>query len=171
MPIVTASHPNHQTLRCPFCGSASVKSVVAIYEQGTRISDFGGAGMTGRGRVGVFAGQSVSHSLAAQMVAPPQKRHSDYVGMGAAVVYFIAAFFLLLTGGLFSPNPSDRRGGLLGLILFLISIGTAIALTVLCVRWMKWNRTEHQRKLLAWSKLWHCSKCGGTCELKTEDAA
>lgn len=141
---------------CPDCGSGSTQSVSVAWARGTRISDFGGVGFSGGGRVGLFGGVSSSQSLFAQRLAPPSRKRSDWMILAAVISFFLALF--LFGGAIAGQGDSGSRVwcGLLGAALG--GAGWAAASTART--WRRWNREIYPRLRAQWGQAWVCDKCG-----------
>jgi len=134
-------------IKCPHCGSGSVKSSRAVYEQGTSntrsvshtgwISNRGSGGSRRQGR-------STRQSVAASRNAPAG---------GKLEVFTFVASFLLSTWLILDIPATTVTGATIAGVL------VALLLTALVARI---NRHNRRRARENYDRQWYCSKCGDT---------
>lgn len=134
-------------IKCPHCGSASVKSSRAIYEQGTSntrsvshtgwISNRGSGGSRRQGR-------STRQSVAASRNAP--------AGGKLEVFTFFASLLLSTWLILDIPATTVTGAAIAGVIVALLITGLVAHL----------NRHNRRRARESYNRQWYCSKCGDT---------
>jgi len=162
-----AAHSDDQ-IRCPTCKSTNCKSARMIFEQGTHEREFTGLGVGLRGGVGLFGGIGQSQSLMAQRCAPPSRRSQLGPVLMTVGCGLIAAF--ITTAAINAPNaphgmndPGPNTSALWTVsVLFLI--GAAMGLMWLA-QTASWNAAQFPKRLLAWSRIWVCAKCGASWEV------
>ncbi len=134
-------------ISCPHCGSGSVKSSRAVYEQGTSntrsvshtgwISNRGSGGSRRKGR-------STRQSVAASRNAP--------AGGKLEVLTFVGSFLMSAWLILDVPATTVVGSAIVGLIIALLITALVAHL----------NRHNRRRVRENYNRQWYCSKCGDT---------
>ena len=144
-------------VRCPKCGSGSVKKSSAIYEQGISRSQGRNSGIWfSRRGLGVWSGRSTSERVsgAAAQNAP--------TGFELEGLTFAGVFFVVLMIGFFSA------GGIGSFIMAVpVAFFIAIFASVLVGISQKEQRAASQA---SYNRQWYCSKCGNKFELELDPA-
>ncbi|WP_190273377.1 hypothetical protein [Pantoea sp. aB] len=134
-------------IKCPHCGSGSVKSSRAVYEQGTsntrNVSHTGWISNRGSGG-SRRQGKSTRQSIAASRNAP--------VGRKLEVLTFVATFPLSAWLILDIPATTVLGSVIAGAIVALLITALAAHL----------NRHNRRRARENYNRQWYCSKCGDT---------
>lgn len=132
-------------IRCPSCGSASVKKSAAVYGQGQSRTTGKGGGLwvSSSGRIGAWSsrGSSARISAVAERNAPPSETLVGCAGM----IGMIGSVYLGSTIGF---------GFLATMVLaFASTIGLSVA---------AWKFTSDERADATdlYSRQWYCSRCG-----------
>ncbi|AIX52384.1 hypothetical protein HWI77_19260 (plasmid) [Acinetobacter venetianus] len=134
-------------IKCPHCGSGSVKKSRAVYEQGTSktrsVSHTGWISNRGSGG-SRRQGKSTRQSVAASRNAPAGRKLEGIVFTGA---FFLFTWLALCVQG--TTLQSSLAAG----------AALSIVVTVL-VAYL--NRHNRRRALEDYERQWYCSKCGDT---------
>ena len=144
-------------VRCPKCGSGSVKKSSAIYEQGVSRSQGRNSGVwLSRRGPGVWSGRSTSERVsgAAARNAP--------TGFELEALTFAGVFFVALLIGFFSA-------GSIGSFVMAVPIAFVLAIiaAVLVGISQKEQRVASQAR---YDRQWYCSKCGNKFEVDLDPA-
>ena len=134
-------------IKCPHCGSGSVKKSRAVYEQGTSktrsVSHTGWISNRGSGG-SRRQGKSTRQSVAASRNAP--------TGGGLEGMAFIGSFFLFTWLALYIPATTLMISLIMGFVLSLFFTALVAHL----------NRHNRRRAREDYERQWYCSKCGDT---------
>jgi len=142
--------------RCPKCASNQTASLAVIYQQGSRLSDWGG-----------------SQTLFSAIAGPPRKRHLS----GPISLFIISSVFAigLVLNAFFSDAEvhSYRDSGFSGtatenvfsshsgqFVFALIGIVVAIVSVSLIIKSKKYNQSEWPVRYTDWKLKWKCKSCG-----------
>ncbi|WP_152650904.1 hypothetical protein [Pantoea anthophila] len=150
-PVITSSNSERQKMeiriKCPHCGSGSVKSSRAVYEQGTSntrsVSHTGWISNRGSGG-SRRQGKSTRQSVAASRNAPAGGRLEGLT--------FVASF--LLSAWLILDIPATT-------VLGSVIAGAVIAFLITALV-AHLNRHNRRRARENYNRQWYCSKCGDT---------
>lgn len=139
-------------VRCPQCGSGSVKKISAIYEQGiSRSQGRSGGVWYSRGGPGVWSGRSSSERIsgAAARNAP--------TGFELEALTFVGVFAAALLVGFFT---ADSIGSFVMAvpIAFVVAGIAAFAVGVS-------QREQRAASQARYDRRWYCSKCGHKFEV------
>jgi hypothetical protein len=150
-------------MKCGICESDNVQKLSVIYQNGTskttgniHSSHTGGGLGLGSGGFGGFGGIGSSNSRVstttssdlAMRCAPPEKY--NFKAPGLMALFAAAAIFL------FDGLARMEMTGIASLAI-IGAIGGAVYLGYTGV---KFNREKYPVLMQAWSKKWHCNKCG-----------
>lgn len=134
-------------IKCPHCGSGSVKKSRVVYEQGTSntrsvshtnwISNRGSGGSRRQGK-------STRQLVAASRNAPAGRKPEGFI--------FIGAFILFTWLALCVQGTTLQSSLGAGAILAILVTGLVAYL----------NRHNRRRALKNYERQWYCSKCGDT---------
>lgn len=144
-------------VKCPKCGSGSVKKSSAIYEQGISKSQGRSTGvwLSKRG-LGVWSGHSSSDRIsgAAARNAP--------TGFEIEAFTFVGVFFVTLVIGFFSA-------GSFGTFVTVVPIAFVVAgiMTIVVGFSQKTQRTASEAQ---YDRQWYCYKCGHVFEVDLDQA-
>ena len=134
-------------IKCPHCGSGSVKSSRAVYEQGTSktrsVSHTGWISNRGSGG-SRRQGKSTRQSVAASRNAPAGRKLEGFVFIGAFILFTWLALCVQGT----TLQSSLGAGAILAILV------TALVAYL--------NRHNRRRALENYERQWYCSKCGDT---------
>ena len=131
-------------VRCPSCGSGTVKKSSAIYEQGIShtYGRSGGYWVSGRGRIGAWSGRSTRTRITslAQRNAPP----ANAAPVGAFMLVFLSCLLL----GFIVEAPGT-------LIVIGLFLGIAAAIVA-----HEHTREAFEARERNYAARWYCSRCG-----------
>ncbi len=134
-------------MKCPSCGSASVKKSSAIFEQGQShtVRRSGGFWTSSSGRVGAWSSQGSSARIsgAANRNAPP-------IGAGAVAVF--AALLLMAICVIVGISSGASFGGTL-----VVALCTFVGVLIVGFNLTSEARASERDN---YSRQWYCSRCG-----------
>lgn len=139
-------------VRCPRCGSGSVKKSSAIYEQGVSTSQGRSSGLWfSRGGPGVWSGRSSSERIsgAAAINAP--------TGFELEAFTFVGVFFAALLIGFFTADS-------VGSFVMAVPIAFVIAGIAALVMGMS-QKAQRAASQARYDRQWYCAKCGHKFEV------
>ena len=144
-------------VRCPKCGSGSVKKSSAIYEQGVSRSQGRSSGIwLSRRGPGVWSGRSTSERVsgAAARNAP--------TGFELEALTFAGIFFVALLIGFFSAGSVGS---------FVMAVPIAFVLAIVAAVLVGISQKEQRAASRAsYDRQWYCSKCGNKFEVDLDPA-
>ena len=144
-------------VRCPKCGSGSVKKSSAIYEQGVSRSQGRSSGIwLSRRGPGVWIGRSTSERVsgAAARNAP--------TGFELEAFTFAGVSFVVLLIGLFSA-------GSIGSFIMAVPIAFIIAIVAAVLVGIS-QKEQRAASQASYDRQWYCSKCGNKFEVDLDPA-
>lgn len=144
-------------VRCPRCGSGSVKKSSAIYEQGVSRSQGRSSGLWfSRGGPGVWSGRSSSERIsgAAAINAP--------TGFELEAFTFVGLFLAALLVGFFTADS-------VGSFVMAIPIAFVVAGIAAFVVGVS-QKDQRAAAQASYDRQWYCSKCGHKFEVDLDRA-
>ncbi len=145
-----ATLPQQNLYQCDRCGTANIVAMALLYQQGTRA--YSGKLHSGN-----------SHSLSAQMAAPPNRRKY----MRPILLWGFGIYFALFWAyaGASSLRSHPRSGGSMeGVVsvLFLIGVGLIVGLSLNLRRTARYNREVYPQLVRNWEHTYMCRRCGNS---------
>lgn len=156
--------------RCPKCGSADLRRVSLVYEEGTNrietTTDGGGIGYVGdQIAFGMTSSSTsgVAQSDLAEQLAPPERLEEGVTG--GAFSFGCLSLLALTAFVLWSAMIYGRRGFAVGSVLWILGmafwwwgIGSGRPLT--SRENAKWNATVYPKLRAKWERSLICMRCG-----------